>query len=160
MSNKYTKRKRKVQNRQIDKVVDRVNRSIRRDNLWRGRFEAIITERYSYPFSDGSGIEAIVYVVYYDHAIKEPIYAEVYHHIKSIGNDNNCDFWRKSLLSKLYLGMNKAIVEKSNVYTEGGKSPYELAKLPEYNFTKAKSPNREELRRISREDYTIWGDCR
>ena len=150
MSNKYIKRKRKVQNRQIDKVVDRVNRSIRRDNLWRGRFEAVITERYSYPFSDGSGLEAIVYVVYYDHAIKEPIYAEVY----------DCDFWRKSLLSKLYLGMNKAIVEKSNVYTEGGKSPYELAKLPEYDFTKAKSPNREELRRISREDYTIWGDCR
>ena len=58
MKNKQRKR----QQRKINKAVRELNKNIKEDNLWRGRFKFAQTDAVWYAYEDGSGGELSVWI--------------------------------------------------------------------------------------------------
>lgn len=133
---KYEKRKRRVELHQMRKIIEECNYLMRKDDLWRGRFEAHIVDREPYFYKDKSGMCSNYFVVIIDNAERKVLEGEWIYHHKTFGSDFNFIHNRPKtvFLDIMYL-FNDAIVHCSNAWVSKTK-PYELAKLPEYDFTK------------------------
>ena len=121
-----TSSNRKVHQRAINRVVRALNRNIYNDEVWRGRFVMRQTgSPQMYKFEDGSGsILMRVTLVCLD-----KLTGDTYTETRS---DQD---WLFGNGSKVWQMMNTAIIEKFNVWGEDI-TPYERAKMPEYDFRK------------------------
>lgn len=67
---------RKVHQRKLNKLIRRMNKNIREDDWWKGRFFARQYSAEFYRYEDGSGGELCVYLRFYDK--KDMKYQEYY----------------------------------------------------------------------------------
>lgn len=134
---KYEKRKRRVELNQMKRIVKECNYLMRKDDLWRGRFEARIVSRRTHIHDDKSGLWSVYFIVIVDNAEKEVLKGDWIYHSKSFGSDTGFSprhIYNLDLSKVMYL-FNDAIVYCSNAWTSEIE-PYDLAELPEYDFTK------------------------
>ena len=156
-NNKYNKRKRRVERRQVDKLVKECNYIIQRDDLWRGRFEVFVVERESFVYDDKSGVFSSNIIAIVDNAKKDIIYIDVITHSKSFCNGNDNNWNRNHTFYAIMYALNEAIVKFSDVWTSEH-SPWELKNSPKFDFNKKNSyhmSKTEAIKRYNKNKETI-----
>ena len=157
-NNKYNKRKRRVERRQVDKIVKECNYIIQRDDLWRGRFEVLVVDRNSFIYDDKSGVFSSNVITIVDNAEKDIIYIDAISHSKSCYNDSDSNWNRNRTFYAIMYALNESIVKFSDAWTSEHK-PQELKDLPEYDFNKKDSyhmSKTEAIKRYNKNKETIW----
>lgn len=156
-NNKYNKRKRRIERRQVDKIVKECNYIIQHDNLWRGRFEVFVVERESFVYYDKSGVFSGNVIAIVDNVKRDIIYIDSISHSKSCYNSSS-NWDRNHTLSVIMYILNEAITKFSDAWTSERK-PQELKDLPEYDFNRKGSyhmSKTEAIKRYNKNKETIW----
>lgn len=111
---KLTSLKRKKYQRYINKIVRKLNKNIKNDWVWNGRFTIHQKQSKFYTYFDGSGAQLYVLL-----------------ECKDNKTNKTAQQWFETGLfveSKIWEWVNQCIIENFNVWAEDP-NPYELAKL-------------------------------